>query len=357
MLSGGQRQRIAIARSIVSNPKILLLDEATSALDPKAEKVVQDALNNVSRQRTTLVIAHKLATIKAADSIAVMSEGTVVEQGTHSELIDKGGRYAALVSAQDLGDEEETSTGVPKPAEAYEKIDRQISLEPQLESSKTSDAEAHYLASGTMNYSLLRCIIIMFAEQKKLYFCFVLSTIACLIGGATYPAQAILFSRVLNVFLLSGQEARDQADFWSLLFFVVALANLLGYFIMGWCCNYIGQTVTHRYRREMFDQVLSQVSNCIAERLMLPRLANSIPGHGLFRSTREHVGCTNIQPLSLAHPTARAHQRQYSAHIHCHRKHCLEQYTSHCVRLETRPRDSLRRPSSHRHVWLPQNKA
>jgi ATP-binding cassette subfamily B (MDR/TAP) protein 1 len=265
MLSGGQRQRIAIARSIVSDPKILLLDEATSALDPKAEKVVQDALSNVSRNRTTLVIAHKLATIKAADSIAVMSEGTVVEQGTHSELINKKGRYAALVSAQDLGDEEDAPAAGTQPEDFSEKIDHQISLQPQLELSKTADAEAQYLASGTLNYSLVRCIVIMFAEQKKLYFCFIISTIACLIGGATYPAQAILFSRVLNVFLLEGQEAKDQANFYSLFFFVVALGNLLAYFVIGWTCNYIGQTVTHRYRREMFDQVLSQVSHFLTE--------------------------------------------------------------------------------------------
>lgn len=263
MLSGGQRQRIAIARSIISDPKILLLDEATSALDPKAEKIVQDALSNVSCNRTTLVIAHKLATIKAADSIAVMSEGTVVEQGTHSELINKEGHYAALVSAQDLGDEEEAPANGPKSTDfslSNEKIDRQISLQPKLEISKTADAEAQYLASGTLNHSLLRCIIIMFAEQRNLYFCFIVSTIACLIGGATYPAQAILFSRVLNVFLLEGQQARDQANFYSLFFFVVALGNLLAYFVIGWTCNYIAQTVTHRYRREMFDQVLSQVS-------------------------------------------------------------------------------------------------
>lgn len=234
MLSGGQRQRIAIARSIISDPKILLLDEATSALDPKAEKVVQDALSNVSRNRTTLIIAHRLATIKAADSIAVMSEGTVVEQGTHSELMNKKGHYAALVAAQDLGDEEDAAAAGPKPADFSEKLDRETSLQPKLELSNTADAEAQDLASGTVNYSLLRCIIIMFAEQKNLYFCFILSTTACLIGGATFPAQAILFSRVLNVFLLEGQEARDQANFYSLMFFIVALGNLLAYFVIGW---------------------------------------------------------------------------------------------------------------------------
>jgi ATP-binding cassette subfamily B (MDR/TAP) protein 1 len=86
MLSGGQRQRIAIARSIVSNPRILLFDEATSALDPRAEKVVQSALNRVSKNKTTLIIAHKLATVMAADNIIVMKDGLIFEQGTHHEL-------------------------------------------------------------------------------------------------------------------------------------------------------------------------------------------------------------------------------------------------------------------------------
>lgn len=86
-LSGGQKQRLAIARSIVSEPTVLLLDEATSALDPKAEKIVQQALDRVSKDRTTIVIAHKLSTIRTANSIAVISDGEVVEQGSHDELL------------------------------------------------------------------------------------------------------------------------------------------------------------------------------------------------------------------------------------------------------------------------------
>ena len=103
LLSGGQKQRIAIARSIISNPPILLLDEATSALDAHSEGVVQAALDKVSKSRTTLVIAHKLATVMKADNIVVMDQGEVVEQGTHQELLAKDGRYAALVKAQELG--------------------------------------------------------------------------------------------------------------------------------------------------------------------------------------------------------------------------------------------------------------
>lgn len=102
LLSGGQKQRIAIARSLVSDPKVLLLDEATSALDPYAESIVQQALDRASAGRTTIVIAHKLATIRNADNIIVMSKGKVIEQGTHEGLIKEEGAYSRLVAFQQL---------------------------------------------------------------------------------------------------------------------------------------------------------------------------------------------------------------------------------------------------------------
>ncbi len=102
-LSGGQRQRIAIARAILKNPPLLLLDEATSALDANSERMVQAALETAMQGRTTLVIAHRLATVQRADCIWVLDKGQLVEQGTHAELIARGGLYASLAALQFAG--------------------------------------------------------------------------------------------------------------------------------------------------------------------------------------------------------------------------------------------------------------
>lgn len=102
MLSGGQKQRIAIARAFLRKPKILLLDEATSALDTQSEAIVQEAMDAIRQNRTTIMVAHRLSTVKDADVICVMQDGTMLEIGSHDQLMGKRGVYWEMVGMQNL---------------------------------------------------------------------------------------------------------------------------------------------------------------------------------------------------------------------------------------------------------------
>jgi ATP-binding cassette subfamily B protein len=113
--SGGEKQRMAIARTVLRNPPVLVLDEATSSLDNETERAVQHALDDLARGRTTIAIAHRLSTIRDADQILVLDGGRIVERGTHDELVQLGGRYAALLSGANAGDEPLSSTPAGSP--------------------------------------------------------------------------------------------------------------------------------------------------------------------------------------------------------------------------------------------------
>ena len=99
-VSAGQKQLLTIARVILADPKILILDEATSSIDTRTEQQIQSAMDNLMKGRTSFIIAHRLSTIKNADLILVMNHGDIVEQGTHEELLEKGGFYAGLYNSQ-----------------------------------------------------------------------------------------------------------------------------------------------------------------------------------------------------------------------------------------------------------------
>ena len=101
-LSGGERQRLTIARAVLKNPPILILDEATSSLDTESEKWVQDAINNLMKDRTSIIIAHRLSTVRYADEIIVLHEGCIAERGKHEDLINQNGIYHKLVTMQEM---------------------------------------------------------------------------------------------------------------------------------------------------------------------------------------------------------------------------------------------------------------
>ena len=122
MLSGGERQRVSIARALLKNPPILILDEATSALDATTEVKVQAALDEVMKDRTTFVIAHRLSTVRNATRILVFEDGRIVESGTFDELVRQGGAFAALAKAQFLVDDRDAVAQLP--AERQRRRDR-----------------------------------------------------------------------------------------------------------------------------------------------------------------------------------------------------------------------------------------
>ncbi len=183
-MSGGQRQRLAIARAIVRNPKILVLDEATSSIDNRGEKVVQAALDEVAKNRTTIMIAHRLSTVKKADNIIVLAKGKVVQWGTHNSLMATvGGPYWLLVNSQQLEMDEANQHGDSPEISEHEKrtIDLMTLDKDQVETKGgESDRaeETEYKPRG-----VLRSFGTLLLDQRPHWFWYAIMTLGSLITG------------------------------------------------------------------------------------------------------------------------------------------------------------------------------
>lgn len=259
LLSGGQKQRIAIARSLISNPKILLLDEATSALDSESEKLVQAALERASRGRTTLVVAHKLSTVEKADKIVVMDKGQIVEEGTHASLLQASGVYCRLLHAQTLtapeggaalASEEAMEPGLLrvassqlKPPEIMEPGQQRLSLDSKLISRR---------------WSILRCLLFILSDTKSIRPALFGGTIGACVAGAAIPIQGFLFSKLVTVFQLTGAHRTERANFWAAMFFTLALTNITSYAILWFLFAVAGSNISKKYRARYLKDMLSQ---------------------------------------------------------------------------------------------------
>ncbi|KAL6704937.1 ABC-type transporter tr06 [Coniothyrium glycines] len=281
-LSGGQRQRLAIARSIVKQPPILILDEATSAIDVRTERIVQDALDRVSKNRTTLVIAHRLSTIKKADNIIVLRQGKLVEQGTHNELLQNDlGVYYGLVHAQELTAEaerdleEDLSIGKVATAE-----DRQIYE--QDRKSETSEINIEYKNKGLVN-SFGRLL----AEQRHHWMLYSIAIFGVCGAGAVYPLQAYIFGNVMNVFTFLGDALVRQGNFWAGMFGVLAAGCGLAYFVLGSVSHLLSVEVSRHYRAEFLD-------NMVRKRIAFFDDQGHSPGSLTSRLSSD---CTQLQQL------------------------------------------------------------